>query len=280
MPGRGRPWKEGGLNDNTVTGADIKTGTIEFSDLNTSLQTQITEGGGGGIDLFLQTELLDDFYYQFPDVAWLSTVKYTVQEGPDAIATLQPISGSNFAGGLVLFSVEAVNIGDGAGFKSGNTFDGANLFDLSKNITMRVRASLTSTLADRNDAIGIVDDNFSLQGVTTLATMDNSVDEGFYFKSENGGNWIAVSNSQSVGDQEETDTGVPATTNTFQNFEIIHEPLLPKDTFKIDGVTVATHTTYVSTQSVTAYLTNWVITNLATGSRGHEIDLWHVVADR
>src|SRR3990170_3424786 len=160
MPGRGRPWKEGGLNDNTVTGADIKTGTIEFSDLNTSLQT----------------ELLDDFYYQFPDVAWLSTVKYTVQEGPDAIATLQPISGSNFAGGLVLFSVEAVNIGDGAGFKSGNTFDGANLFDLSKNITMRVRASLTSTLADRNDAIGIVDDNFSLQGVTTLATMDNSVD--------------------------------------------------------------------------------------------------------
>lgn len=45
MPGRGQPWKEGGLVDDTVTSADIKEGTIALSDLESSLQE--TAGSGG-----------------------------------------------------------------------------------------------------------------------------------------------------------------------------------------------------------------------------------------
>ncbi|MHA1740276.1 MAG: hypothetical protein ACTSWD_16925 [Candidatus Heimdallarchaeota archaeon] len=33
MPSRGQPWKEGGLNDSTVTGADIKDATIKAVDM-------------------------------------------------------------------------------------------------------------------------------------------------------------------------------------------------------------------------------------------------------
>ena len=33
MPGRGRHWKEGGLVDSTVTGADIKDATIKAVDM-------------------------------------------------------------------------------------------------------------------------------------------------------------------------------------------------------------------------------------------------------
>jgi len=45
MPSRGQPWKEGGLVDETVTSADIKEGTIQLTDLESSLQA--TAGSGG-----------------------------------------------------------------------------------------------------------------------------------------------------------------------------------------------------------------------------------------
>jgi hypothetical protein len=45
MPGRGQPWKVGGLVDDTVTSEDIKEGTIALSDLESSLQA--TAGSGG-----------------------------------------------------------------------------------------------------------------------------------------------------------------------------------------------------------------------------------------
>lgn len=51
MPGRGRPWREGGIVDDTVTSDDIKQGTIKFEDLDEDLQEQIEEGGGGGSGL-------------------------------------------------------------------------------------------------------------------------------------------------------------------------------------------------------------------------------------
>jgi len=34
MPGRGRFWTEGGLNDSTVTSADIKDATVAAADIN------------------------------------------------------------------------------------------------------------------------------------------------------------------------------------------------------------------------------------------------------
>ena len=34
MPGRGRCWTEGGLNDSTVTSADIKDATVAAADIN------------------------------------------------------------------------------------------------------------------------------------------------------------------------------------------------------------------------------------------------------
>ncbi len=47
MPGRGQPWKEGGLVDDTVTSEDIKEGTIQLADLESSLQA--TAGSGGHV---------------------------------------------------------------------------------------------------------------------------------------------------------------------------------------------------------------------------------------
>lgn len=50
MPGRGQPWKQGGLPDNTVTSEDIKQGSIKQEDIDPAYQA-IIEGGGGGGDL-------------------------------------------------------------------------------------------------------------------------------------------------------------------------------------------------------------------------------------
>ncbi len=47
MPSRGQPWKEGGLVDETVTSEDIKEGTIQLTDLESSLQATAGSGGHG-----------------------------------------------------------------------------------------------------------------------------------------------------------------------------------------------------------------------------------------
>jgi len=279
MPGRGNPWQRGGHVDETVLSEDIEDGTIAEVDLDSALQAKVNSGGS--TDLFAQTELLDDFYYEDPSaLTFLNLFKYIIQTGGGASGALDQQQSGIQTGGIVFFEVSSTNAGDGAGFKSGNRFNNANVFDLSKNITMRVRASL-NVLTDRFDGIGLADDNFRLSGAGgTLANFDASVDEGFYFKSEDGGNWIAVSNSQTVGSQTETDTGVSATATVMQDFEIIHEPSIPRDTFKINGSTVATHTTNIAVTSITAWLTNWITVDVPTDDKAQEIDLWHVVADR
>ncbi len=45
MPGRGQHWKEGGLNDDTVTSADIKDGDITEADLDSALTAKVNAGG-------------------------------------------------------------------------------------------------------------------------------------------------------------------------------------------------------------------------------------------
>ena len=45
MPGRGRFWTEGGLNDSTVTSADIKDATIVAADINVFVSAELTGTG-------------------------------------------------------------------------------------------------------------------------------------------------------------------------------------------------------------------------------------------
>ena len=56
MPGRGRPWREGGIVDNTVTSDDIKQGTIKQEDIDPAYQAIIEGGGGSGAYELLKTE--------------------------------------------------------------------------------------------------------------------------------------------------------------------------------------------------------------------------------
>ena len=45
MPGRGEPWREGGLPDSTVTSADVKNSSIQGQDLSVFKSTEITGTG-------------------------------------------------------------------------------------------------------------------------------------------------------------------------------------------------------------------------------------------
>ena len=45
MPGRGRFWTEGGLNDSTVTSADIKDATVVAADINIFVSAELTGTG-------------------------------------------------------------------------------------------------------------------------------------------------------------------------------------------------------------------------------------------
>jgi len=46
MPGRGNPWQKGGHVDDTILSEDIAPGSIQESDLDSSLQTKVNSGGG------------------------------------------------------------------------------------------------------------------------------------------------------------------------------------------------------------------------------------------
>lgn len=272
MPGRGQPWKKGGLVDFTVN----------LADLTQSLQDQIT--AGGGIDHFTQTELLDDFFYNEPDAVsfLLNLAKYTVRQTVGQFQVQQTqFSFPVGVGGVINVEKSSDGSGQGGGFCS-SFLSGGNNFNPAKNITMRIRTALVLPLTTRVDLIGMIDDNAGLSGVTGRVNMTTSVDGGFWFESENGGNWFAVSNDASI--DTKTDTGVAPVAEVFQDFEVIHTPTSPRqDIFKIDGTTVATHTTNVdngtSNPNRRLFVTNW-IANLVVGDRSHELDLWHVVSDR
>jgi|TARA_B100001750_G_scaffold239658_1_gene248041 hypothetical protein len=45
MPSRGQPWKEGGLNDSTVTSADIKDGEVKAVDMAIFVSSEQTGNG-------------------------------------------------------------------------------------------------------------------------------------------------------------------------------------------------------------------------------------------
>jgi hypothetical protein len=45
MPGRGRYWKEGGLNDSTITSADIKNASIVSADIKIFVSSEQTGNG-------------------------------------------------------------------------------------------------------------------------------------------------------------------------------------------------------------------------------------------
>lgn len=284
MPGRGVPWRGVGKGvPNRIGTNAIADGSIQESDLNTALQDKVN--AGGGIDHFAQSELLDDFFYNEPDAVsfYLNLAKYTTKVANAQIAIQESQAGFPFGvDGVINVEISSVASGDGGGFCS-SFLGGGNNFDPKKNITMRIRTALVAPLTTRVDLIGLIDDNAGSTGVTGTVNFTNSVDGGFWFESENGGNWFAVSNDASI--DTKTDTGVAPVAGVFQNFEVIHTPTSPRqDIFKIDGSTVATHTTNVdngtSNPNRRFFLTNWIAVLAIGDDRSHELDLWHVVADR
>ena len=72
MPGRGQPWKVGGLKDNTVTSDDIKQGTIKQEDIDPAYQAIIEGGGGGGGEPSSGLPSRQYFHDQFCDVSPVS----------------------------------------------------------------------------------------------------------------------------------------------------------------------------------------------------------------
>jgi len=275
MPGRGDPWREGGHIDETILGEDIKDGTISEADLDSSLQAKVN-AGGGGIDHFTQTELLDDFFYKNPSDSWLNTMKYETQAGTGSSMSLDTPDSPRF-GGVILMRVNVTLNGQGSTFRANDVNTDGGHFNSNKNTTMRIRLALQD-VTSRVDAFGLVDDPFRITTiVTSAADIDPSVDEGFYFKKDSSSNWIAV--SQDSNNKTETDTGVSATTNVMQDFEVVHIPGV-SDVFSIDGNVVVTHTTNIADSGVRLRLEH-TINALGDGfSREVELDLWHIVQDR
>ena len=318
MPGRGRPWKGVGQgNPDRIGTAAIADGSITEADLDSSVASKLNQGGhaiqdegtpltqqsnmnfvgagvdattggedttiitipgggGGGIDHFAQIELLEDFFYKNPSDTWLTTVKYDTRDGNGSSVSLDVPDSPRF-GGVILMRVNVTLNGQGSTFRANDVNTDGGHFLSDKNTTMRVRLALQD-VTSRVDSFGLVDDPFSIFSIVTgTANCDNSVDEGFYFKKESGGNWIAVSQDSNSG--TETDTGVSATTNVMQDFEIVHIPGV-SDVFSIDGNVVVTHTTDIADSGVRLRLEH-TISALGDGfSREIELDLWHVVQDR
>src|SRR3989304_634080 len=110
MPGRGQPWKEGGLNDNTVTSDDIKQGTIKQEDIDPAYQA-IIEGGGGVFD-FATTAILEEEFIYSDDGLILQ--KYQSDEG-----NIFSFSGGDDQYGNVVIQTSGALAGNAGNLKSG-----------------------------------------------------------------------------------------------------------------------------------------------------------------
>src|SRR3990170_1333724 len=115
MPGRGRPWKEGGLNDNTVTSDDIKQGTIKQEDIDPAYQA-IIEGGGGVFD-FATTAILEEEFIHSDDGLILQ--KYQSEEG-----NIFSFSGGDDQYGNVVIQTSGALAGNAGNLKSGTGSSG------------------------------------------------------------------------------------------------------------------------------------------------------------
>jgi hypothetical protein len=92
-------------------------------------------------------------------------------------------------------------------------------------------------------ALSLFDGTLTGGYILGLATGVAGANDGCHFRSDNGGNWVAVTREGGV--ETATDTTIPVALNTYRNFRIQIEADRSAVRFYIDGVLRATHTTNI-----------------------------------
>jgi len=301
MPGRGQPWKKGGHVDDTIQSEDIEDGTIAEVDLDTALQakvnsasgheildegsslptrgrldfvgagvvasdgiedtTTVTIAGGGSPDPFTTYVLLEDFEYS-GSVGIVE--KYTLLSGiVDAPGSFSQDYGT----------MEVQSLGTAGNF-SGLQSDLSSVKG-SDTWTAKIRAVFPISTANRIGVIGMEDaqgfgDSTTIAGIEVFL-FDSAI---FTFDPARSANWFAVTTS--AGTKTETDTGVAPTADIYQDFEIIYTPAT-NTVFKINGSTVATHTTNLPNALLSIVSAVWTKN---AGSKALETDFWQIESTR
>ena len=229
MPGRGRSWRGVGEgNPDRIGTAAIADGSITEADLDSSVQTKLNSGGGGGgfPDPVTDFEFYDEFIYNtFINENWeqlSGTGTWDV-----TISAIGGIVGRNTSG----------ETSSGGGLRLNQN----SLCDVTKDFLLRWRARSVdvSLLATR---LGFYPANFSTSvGTFPFGTEPTNRIVFAHNGTEVDTNWRAVTNN---GESTSTDTGVAVDT-TFHVFEINRSG--STITFLIDGSQVAQHTTNLPT---------------------------------
>lgn len=251
MPGRGKPWKEGGIVDNTVTSADIKQGTIVGADIDPTYRTLIESGGGGidsehVVDPFDNFWFYDEFFYPSPTTG-LDVHFEKFGGGFNAVNDSEGGVISVFTGG-VIDDIARINI-CGAGRLAVNP---------EKNFRLVWRAK-KDTGSSVNQATLLGGQNYQGSYPAGVFPFTSTPSDYIWFRADGTGNWFAEISDGATSDS--VDTGV-ADDALFHAFEIRGNPSTPSIEFLIDDVLVATFTTDLPDHAVNAIAT--IQTNEAT----------------
>lgn len=259
MPGRGQPWKKGGLVDDTVQSRDIEDGTIEEVDLDTALTEKVNTGGGGGAQLGFAC-ISDDFVARSIERI---NESYVIEQGTINFPTDE------------LYGVIELDSGsistEGAGqLTTENTFEvNPDLGDIRcQFVHIAENTAQMHVLGFVNRDLGSTTDESFL-----LATLTNAM--LFYCDPAIDNNWRAL--SLGGGTPTIVDTGVARTFGERQRFEAKFDKVGNKAEFFIEGNLVATITTNFpeGRMFMTAYAVNKVAVQ-----RKLKLDFWQADANR
>jgi len=265
MPGRGQPWKVGGIPDNTVTSADIKQSTIKLEDLSQEVLDEL--GGGSGVDA---EHVVDPF-----DNYWFYDEFYYPNPGSDLSDHFELDSSStnavnNSVSGVV--SIETSGLADNIARVN---LCGAGLvaIDATKNFRVVWRMALPSP-SDAEQAIRV--GLFVNTGATPGGTFPFASEptQRLWFKADGTGNWFTEIDDGTT--EQDDDTGV-AQSSGIHTFEIRSNPSTPNIEFLIDNVVEATYTTDLPTGNATAYIG---IQESALNAKALWIDSLFIYSDR
>jgi len=246
MPGRGRPWKEGGIVDNTVTSDDIKQGTIVGADIDPTYRTLI-EGGGSGVDAEHVVDPFDNFWFYDEFFYPAPTTGLDIHFEKDGLGGFSVVD--NVEGGQTRFGTDGM-VDSTARINVCGT--GRLAFDPDKNARLVWRARKVSS-GDTLQAVLI--GAYHAQGTFPggLFPFTTGISTSYlWFRSDGTGNWFAETYDQTT--LNSVDTGI-ADDNLFHTFEIRTNPLTPSIEFLIDDVVEATFTTDLPTFSLNAIST-------------------------
>ncbi len=302
MPGRGQPWKGvgKGVKDRIGTEA-IADGSITEADLDTSLQSKVNSGGhevldegsslpqrarldfvgagveasdgvedtttvtiagGGGFDPVTTFRYFDDFMYNGTDSILESWDEFGTNNGSiDA-----PGFDTNSKGTMGWQTSGVSGERQGIITTSGELFTGGDSYTLKWNFKLD---NATDTLATMGGTNGQ-----TVNGTTANAVESFSDGAWFSLDSATSTNWICKTRDNG-GEVQTTNSGV-AGNSSFNDFEIV-VTRGSNVVFKINGTTVATHSTEVPDDGNDMMIS---INNKTANSQDIEIDYILIEAPR